>query len=152
MPTLPPFWSLVEGHAPELLAHARRLSGTDAEDVFQEALLRALRSYPRLSHGDHLRAWLYRITTTTAFDFAASNGARELSMARVPEIAYRADEPDDGFESLIESLPEGARRALHLRFVEDLEYEVIARRLGCSPAAARQRVSTAVRKLRREME
>jgi len=152
MQTLPPFWSLVEGHASELLSHARRLAGADAEDVLQEALLRALRSYPRLSHSNHLRAWLYRITTTTAFDFAASNGARELSMARLPEIAYRTDEPADGFETLIESLPDGARRALHLRFVEDLDYEAIARRLSCSPAAARQRVSTAIRRLRKEMK
>ncbi len=152
MPTLPPFWSLVETHAPELLAHARRLAGTEAEDVLQEALLRALRSYPRLAHGNHLRAWLYRITTTTAFDFTAANGTRELPMARVPEIAHRAEEPDGGFEALIEPLPDGARRALHLRFVEDLDYDAIARRLSCSPTAARQRVSTAVRKLRKVMQ
>ena len=39
-----------------------------AEDVLQDALLRALRAYPRLRHADHLRAWLYRVTTTTALD------------------------------------------------------------------------------------
>ena len=66
---LPPFWTLVERHGDELLAHARRLAGDQlAEDVVQEALLRALRAYPRLRHADHLRAWLYRITTTTAMD------------------------------------------------------------------------------------
>jgi RNA polymerase sigma-70 factor, ECF subfamily len=66
---LPPFWSLVEAHGDELLVHARRLAGdAHGEDVVQEALLRALRAYPRLRHADHLRAWLYRITTTTAMD------------------------------------------------------------------------------------
>ena len=46
---LPPFWSLVEAHGDELLAHARRLAGDQsAEDVLQEAFLRALRAYPRL--------------------------------------------------------------------------------------------------------
>ena len=44
--------------------------------------------------------------------------------------------------------PETAQAALRLRFVEDLDYEGIAGRLGVSPAAARQRVSTAVRTLR----
>ena len=67
-PDLPPFWVLVEAHGGELMKHARRLVGNEAEDVLQEAFLRALRSYPRLGHADHLRAWLYRVTTTTAFD------------------------------------------------------------------------------------
>ena len=66
---LPPFWSLIERHGDELLAHARRMTDEQtAEDVLQDALLRALRAYPRLRHGDHLRAWLYRVTTTTALD------------------------------------------------------------------------------------
>ena len=38
--------------------------------------------------------------------------------------------------------------ALRLRFVDDLDYDGIADRLGCSTVAARQRVSTAVRTLR----
>ena len=45
-------------------------------------------------------------------------------------------------------LPETARAALRLRFVDDLDYEAIAGRLGCSQEAARQRVSSAVRTLR----
>ena len=66
---LPPFWTLVEAHGDELLVHARRLAGPEqAEDVLQDALLRALRAYPRLRHADHLRAWLYRVTTSAAMD------------------------------------------------------------------------------------
>jgi RNA polymerase sigma-70 factor (ECF subfamily) len=38
--------------------------------------------------------------------------------------------------------------ALRLRFVDDLDYEGVAAALGCSPVAARQRVSSAVRTLR----
>ncbi len=63
-----PFWTLVELHGDELLVHARRLAGDAGEDVLQEALLRALQAYPKLRHADHLRAWLYRVTTTTAID------------------------------------------------------------------------------------
>ena len=142
---LPPFWSLVERHGDELLAYARRLTGQDAEDVLQEALLRALRSYPRLSHGRHLRAWLFRITTTTAWDQHAGRG--EVPTPNVPDLpALEGD--GHAFASLIEPLPEKARSALQLRFVEDLSYDAIAVRLGCSPAAARQRVSSGVRALR----
>ena len=156
-PDLPPFWTLVEAHGGELLKHARRLVGDDAEDVLQEALLRALRSYPRLGHADHLRAWLYRITTTTAFDHGR-HGAREIPTEAPPEgsvfqpagsAVYQPEE--DGFDALIAPLPDGPRSALHLRFVEDLSYGDIAKRLECSEVAARQRVSSAVRKLRGEL-
>jgi RNA polymerase sigma-70 factor (ECF subfamily) len=150
MSALPPFWSLVERHGAELLAHARRLSGDAAEDVFQEALLRALRSYPRLEHGDHLRAWLYRITTTTAFDHSVKRG-KEIPVEEVPASTYETGDLDGDFEALIEALPNGSRTALRLRYVDDLEYEQIGARLGCSPEAARQRVSTGVRALRRRL-
>jgi RNA polymerase sigma-70 factor (ECF subfamily) len=149
---LPPFWSLVEAHGEELLVHARRLAGPEhAEDVVQEALLRALRAYPRLRHAEHLRAWLYRVTTTTAIDGLRARRREVLT----DEPPARSVDPEDAgglaFEQLIAPLPDGARAALRLRFVEDLDYEAIAARLDCSPPAARQRVSTAVRTLRERM-
>jgi RNA polymerase sigma-70 factor, ECF subfamily len=145
---LPPFWSLVEAHGDELLVHAWRLAGdAHAEDVLQDALLRALRAYPRLRHAEHLRAWLYRVTTTAALDHLRSR-RREVLTGEPPARAAEPEHYDDAFESMIETLPEPARAALRLRFVEDLEYDRIAVRLGCSVVAARQRVSTAIRTLR----
>ena len=146
---LPPFWSLVEAHGDELLVHARRLAGDEhAEDVLQDALLRALRAYPRL-----------RTPTTCAPGCTASRRRRRSTSTARAGARSSTDEPpvrgraptryDDGaFESLIAPLPETARRALRLRFVDDLDYDGIADRLGCSTVAARQRVSTAVRTLR----
>ena len=147
--TLPPFGLLVERHGVELLAHARRLSGSDGEDVLQDAMLKALRSYDSLSHGDGLRAWLYRVVTTTAYDHSAKR--RPVPMESLPERGTDAEFYDDAFDSLLMGLPGSARAALELRFVEDLSYDEIARRLGISSDAARQRVSTAVRTLRRRM-
>jgi RNA polymerase sigma-70 factor, ECF subfamily len=156
---LPPFWSLIERHGDELLVHARRMTDEQtAEDVLQDALLRALRAYPRLRHGDHLRAWLYRVTTTTALDLHRSR-RREVITDEPPLPRPGASSPlrspavepeyDDGaFESLIAPLAQTAQDALRLRFVEDLDYDRIAEALECSPEAARQRVSTAVRTLR----
>src|ERR671938_1214619 len=116
---LPPFWTLVEAHGDELLVHARRLAGdAQAEDVLQDALLRALRAYPRLRHGDHLRAWLYRVTTSAAMDFHRSH-RREVPQADPPVIAAHDLYDDGAFESLIAPLPEAARHALRLRFVDD---------------------------------
>ena len=98
---LPPFWTLVETHGDELLVHARRLAGDEhAEDVLQDALLRALRAYPRLRHADHLRAWLYRVTTSAAMDHHRSR-RREVVDRRAAGPAHprcvrrrRLREPD----------------------------------------------------------
>src|SRR4051812_18050407 len=145
---LPPFWSLVEAHGDELLVHARHLAGPDhAEDVVHDALLRALRAYPRLRHGDQLRAWLYRITTNVAIDLHRRRRREQPAADPAANLAVDPDELD-GFEDLIAGLPSGARAALRLRFVEDLEYDAIGGRLEISAEAARQRVSSAVRTLR----
>ena len=148
MSVLPPFWTLVETHGDELLVHARRLAGDDAaEDVLQDALLRALRAYPRLRHADHLRAWLYRVTTTTALDLHRAR-RREVVTDEPPPASVEPEYDDGAFESLIAPLAPTAQDALRLRFVEDLDYDRIAVALEISPEAARQRVSTAVRTLR----
>ena len=147
MNVLPPFWTLVETYGDELLKHARRLAGDAAEDVLQDALLRALRAYPRLKHAEHLRAWLYRVTTSAAIDHHRAR-KREVVTGDPPTVATHDTYDDGAFEALIEPLSENARAALRLRFVDDLDYDGIADRLGCSAVAARQRVSTAVRTLR----
>jgi RNA polymerase sigma-70 factor (ECF subfamily) len=147
---LPPFYKVLEDHGDEVLAYVRKLAPADHEDVFQEAVLRALRSYPRLSHGDHLRAWLYRVATTTVFDQTAKK-RREIPVASVPDNHHVDRMVDEEFDALVGRLPDGAKRALQLRFVNDLSYDQIAARLGCSSAAARQRVSSAVRRLREEL-
>jgi RNA polymerase sigma-70 factor (ECF subfamily) len=113
----------------------------------QETLLKALRAYPRLRHGNHLRAWLYRVATTTVYDHGSAR-RKETPVESVPEQAADPEHVDHAFEELTERLTPSARTALTLRFVDDLTYEDIAARLDCSPAAARQRVSTAVRRLR----
>jgi RNA polymerase sigma-70 factor (ECF subfamily) len=150
---LPPFWTLVETHGDELLAHARKLAGdAHAEDIVQEALLRALRTYPRLRHADHLRAWLYRVTTTTAYD----HFRKQRPEVALDDVVLTAPEDptlaDDGFDALIAPLSESNQAALRARFVDDLDFDGVATALAISPAAARQRVSTAVRELRKRMD
>jgi RNA polymerase sigma-70 factor, ECF subfamily len=97
-----------------------------------------------------LRAWLYRVTTTAAIDSHRAR-RRELPTDEVPAHATYDTYDEGSFEALIAPLPDGARTALRLRFVDDLDYEGIADQLGISAVAARQRVSTAVRTLRERL-
>ena len=126
---LPPFWTLVEAHGDELLVHARRLAGDEhAEDVLQDALLRALRAYPRLRHAEHLRAWLYRVTTSAAIDLHRSRAARgghrrAAGRSHLRRLRRRRLRGADRAAAR-----DGAHGALRLRFVDDLDYDGIADR------------------------
>ena len=146
---LPPFWSLVEAHGDELLVHARRLAGdADGEDVLQDALLRALRAYPRLRHADHLRAWLYRVTTTTALDHHRKR-SREVLTDAPPAVADRARALRRRLRGADPRRCPTARRPRCGSASSTTSTTTPSRAaLGCSVVAARQRVSTALRTLR----
>src|SRR4029453_9039242 len=60
--TLPPFQSLLDAQAPDLYRFLVAAVGRhDGDDLFQETVISALRSYPGLPHADNLRGWLFTI-------------------------------------------------------------------------------------------
>ena len=82
--TLPPFERFYDEHREEIYAFlVRRLGRDRAEDAFQETFLRALRAYPKLRHGEHLRAWAYTIASRIAID----EHRRPRADADLPELA-----------------------------------------------------------------
>ncbi|MGH2445849.1 MAG: RNA polymerase sigma factor [Candidatus Limnocylindria bacterium] len=152
---LPPFERLIDGHAPELHRFLVGLVGpTEAEDCLQETFMSALRAYPRLRHADNLRAWLYTIAQRKATDAvrrAARRPTRELEQAPEPAAPERAEPADDQIWVTVRGLPAKQRAAIVHRFVLDLAYAEIGVRMGISEEAARQNVSAALRRLRREV-
>jgi RNA polymerase sigma factor (sigma-70 family) len=156
---LPPFQALVDAHAVELHRFLVASVGVDrAEDCLQETLLSALRAYPRLSHADNLRAWMYTIARRKATDALRTAARRPsgpsldgLSPAAEPSMpAYEVG--DDGLWSVVRGLPGKQREAVVLRYVLDLDHRSIGERMGTSEEAARQNVSVGVRRLRKEMD
>jgi RNA polymerase sigma factor (sigma-70 family) len=148
--TIPPFERFYEEHRNAVFRHLVRLLGRQrAEDAFQETFLRALRGYPKLRHGQHLKAWVFTIATRVAVD----EGRK-----RRPEPAVTGDPAIDGerpayaqLEHLAEELPEKERAAVVLRYGYDLPYDQIADALDSSEDAARQAASSGVRRLRRRL-
>ena len=80
------FGRLVEPRRRELHAHCYRMLGSlhDAEDAFQEAMLRAWKGLGRLEDGASLRAWLYRIATNTCLDAIAKRPKRVVPIDYAP--------------------------------------------------------------------
>jgi RNA polymerase sigma factor (sigma-70 family) len=151
---LPPFERLIGLHASELHRFLVGLVGpTEAEDCLQETFMSALRAYPRLRHGDNLRAWLYTIAQRKATDAvrrSARRPTRDLDGVE-PIAPATPDVPDDGLWLTVRSLPAKQRAAVVQRFVLDLAYVEIGERMGISEEAARQNVSAGLRRLRREV-
>jgi RNA polymerase sigma factor (sigma-70 family) len=151
---IPPFEHFYEQHRDAIFGHLARLLGrAAAEDAFQETFLRALRAYPNLRHGEHLRAWIFTIATRVAFDQRARDG-RE---ARDNSLLEHEGAPDslpayEELEELTSDLPPKERAAVVLRYGYDLDYDSIGAALGSSEDAARQAASSGVRRLRRRMK
>jgi RNA polymerase sigma factor (sigma-70 family) len=151
---LPPFEVLVDAHAVELHRFLTGLVGpADAEDCLQETFMSGLRAYPRLTHGQNLRAWLFTIAQRKATDAVRHRARRPTrSLDGVEPPAPAAGEPvDDGLWHRVRQLPAKQRAAITHRFVLDLAYAEIGARMGISEEAARQNVSAGLRRLRREV-
>jgi RNA polymerase sigma factor (sigma-70 family) len=142
---VPPFERFYEEHKGPVYGHLRRLLGDGADDAFQETFLRALRAYPKLRDGRHLRAWVFTIATRIAID----ETRRQRPRGELPELATEdALPPHADLGPLTEGLPPTERAAVMLRYGFDLSYEDIAAALGSSTNAARQAASSGVRRLR----
>ncbi len=113
----------------------------DAEDVVQEACLRAFR-YADTFRGGNARAWLLRIVRTTAFRWLQKNRAQQLATefdeeihsegceALNPEtlLLQRADR--QVLDQAMNHLPDRLREVLILRELEGLSYKEIAEVVG----------------------
>jgi RNA polymerase sigma factor (sigma-70 family) len=153
---IPPFEGFYEAHRAEVLGFlARRLGRDRAEDAFQETFLRALRAYPRLEHGEHLRAWVLTIASRIVLDDVRRR--RPPTTSDIEELPELVDDkgrlpPFEELAPLTEGLPPKERAAVVLRYGYDLAYEEIGAALGSTEAAARQAASAGVRRLRKEQQ
>ena len=148
---IPPFERFYLRHRDEIYGYLVRLLGRQAaEDAFQETFLRALRGYPALEHGRHLRAWAFTIATRVALDERRRSRAVPVE---TPEHSVLDGEPAYAeLAHLAGDLPPKERAAVVLRYGYDLTYADIGAAIGSSRDAARQAASSGVRRLRRSLK
>lgn len=126
----------------------------DAEDCFQETFMAALRAYPRLRADSNLGAWVMTIAHRKALDVHRARARGAVAVAELPERGAEdgARDGERGLWAAARGLAARQRHALLLRFAADLDYADIAAAMGTSPEAARQSVSQALKRLRRELD
>jgi RNA polymerase sigma-70 factor (ECF subfamily) len=134
----------------------------EAQDVAQEALLRAIRGLPSFTpQGGGIEAWLWRIVANTARDFGRMARRRQLLADRL--VQRRAYEPcldaeldrwvdTDVLLAAVRRLPAVQRTLIALRFGADLEYTEVGRMMGLSAEAARSGTRRALTTLHRDLE
>jgi len=134
------FGTLVTRHQHRLVRFVRVMmsSAPDrdaAEDVAQEAFLRAYRALGQFRGQSTFRTWLYQIATNVARTHSAKR--RDRKETQEPETQYERDRPSgenierrviahDQLRQALQELPDDWREAVVLRDIEGLEYKEIA--------------------------
>jgi RNA polymerase sigma-70 factor (ECF subfamily) len=149
------FTTVVMPHLDDAYALARWLSGngTDAEDIVQEACLRALRGLDRYA-GGNARAWLLAITRNTTFTWLARNRPKTLVITEdiealapadgaTPEEALIAKAGAAELELAIAALPPPFKETLVLRDINGLSYRDIAEITGAPLGTVMSRLARA---------
>jgi RNA polymerase sigma-70 factor (ECF subfamily) len=131
----------------------------EAEDIAQEAFIKAYRALPQFRGDSAFYTWLYRIAINTAknavvsrdrspieYDLDRSNSDESYDMqgrmkdSETPEGLVLTDEIRSIVNAAIDALPEDLRTAIMLRELEGLSYEEIAAAMECPVGTVRSRI------------
>ncbi len=145
---------------PSLRRYARGLAGdTDrADDLVQDTLERAWRSFSMWQRRGEIRAWLFGILHNRFVDRLRAQGARPESSAGddLPEPMARATQDDRlelrDLERALQRLAPEQREVLLLVGVEDLGYAEVAHVVGVPLGTVMSRLSRARARLRLELQ
>ena len=161
------FGDLVAAYEKNVYNLALRMTGSaqDAEDMAQEAFLKAYSSLAGFRGESKFSVWLYRIVSNVCLDFLRKKGKRQTvslsaedddgedvvldvpDTAQSPEALLEKKLTRDAVRRGLASLPEDARQILLLREIQGLSYEEIGETLGLEAGTVKSRIFRARKKL-----
>ena len=130
----------------------------EAQDVAQEAFIKAFRALPNFRGDSAFYTWLYKISVNTAKNFLVSQSRRppmndvqmddaehleaagRMHDRATPENEFLREEVERTVLSAVADLPEEIRTALTLREIDGLSYEEIAQIMNCPIGTVRSRI------------
>lgn len=131
---------------------------SEAQDVAQEAFIKAYRALAGFRGDSAFYTWFYRIVINTAKNYLVAQGRRPprgdidasdaeqydgahgLKEYDTPERLAQRDELEQAIHQAIEGLPEDLRTAIMLRELEGLSYDEIAQAMSCPVGTVRSRI------------
>ncbi len=155
------FESIVLPHLDAAYNLARWLTRNDqdAEDMVQEACLRAFKSFDSF-YGANARAWILTIVRNTCYTWLVKNRVSELTTSLDdnlhepeseipnPQVLLLEHEDKQLLRQALESLPVEFREIVILRELEELSYKEIADIFGIPPGTVMSRLARARRRLK----
>jgi RNA polymerase sigma-70 factor (ECF subfamily) len=152
-------------HLDTLYRVALRLTGNPAaaEDLVQDAMLRALRAWGSFRPGSNARAWLVTILRNQFISGwrTAQRGAKPVDMEAIPELPdmddpdpegrFFADLVDDEVLAALNRLPDEFREVVVLSDLEGLPYAEVAEALDIPLGTVKSRIFRARRILQGEL-
>jgi RNA polymerase sigma factor (sigma-70 family) len=149
------FETIVERYRRALMRYVSRLLPPErAEDVVQQAFVKAYEAMHRDGAELNLRPWLYRIAHNTALNALRDRGLRHDELDERIDGVERPDQALERSQGLrevlvaVQALPARQRDAILLRELEGRSYEEIALALGVTDGAVRQLLNRARNSLR----
>lgn len=157
------FAQLVAKHQKPLYVALRRLvrRHDDADDLLQEAFVRAYQHLKEFDRGRPFYPWLHRIAVNLALTFIQRRSRQTnfsgLSTEEIFPTAPKTDNPDEkaergemleALEQAIERLPVEQKVVLLLRTREDMSYQELSEHLGIEIGTVMSRLARAREKLR----
>lgn len=146
-------------------------NAADAEDLLQDAMLKALRFHHRFNKGTHLKAWLLTIMRNTFINDYRKRARRppqadwaivedipdvkpDREMGYFPRQLMAADVLEllhDDVRHAVDALPEGHRQAVIMADLQDMSYNEIADIMGCPLGTVMSRLHRGRRLLRESL-
>ena len=165
------FTQLMQFMAPPLIRYVGVIvrDGDIAEDVCQEAFVRAYRHLDQLRDPGKFRRWLWKIARCVAIDvqrIRSRSASNEVDPAQLMLDELDGFESDDGaadhrvlyddilgdVRGIVATLPDSARELIELRYTEQLSYRRIGERLGLGVVQVKARLARARSKLRDSLD
>jgi RNA polymerase sigma-70 factor (ECF subfamily) len=172
--------SEIDNFTAEAISHMDALYGvacrltrnpTEAEDLVQDALVKAMRARDQFRQGTNLKAWLFRILTNTFINKYRRGGlerslfdgpdadpladgwvsANTMRQLRDPEQVALLPLVEGEVRRALDALPPEFRLAVVLCDVEEFSYEEIAQIMGCPIGTVMSRLHRGRKLLQREL-
>ncbi len=157
------FESLVLDNQKKVYNLALKMTGNenDAQDISQEAFIKAYTGLKNFRGESRFSVWLYRLTYNLSIDFIRKNQRTQVSSLtyiddngdyadfEIPDISYEPEgeiekrELREAISKGIDELPEKHREILLMREITGMSYEDIAVTLGLSEGTVKSRISRA---------
>lgn len=150
------FGMLVNQYSEQLYWKIRRivLTHDDANDVLQNALMKAWNNLGDFQNKSKISTWLYRIAINEALDFLRREKNKvssdtDLSVANrlMADDYFDGDEAQALLQEAISRLPEVQRTVFNLRYYDNMKYSEMSQVLGTSEGALKASYHIAVQKI-----